>query len=58
MMAESDATRLWREFFHDQVITSQLLGEAELLVSELPSESPLRLRFATNYAVLWTDLHV
>ena len=29
-------------------ILSQLLTEAELLVSELPSESPLRLRFATE----------
>jgi hypothetical protein len=48
MLTESDTTRLWGKLFHGQAITSRLLAEAEQLVSELPSESPLRLRFATE----------
>jgi hypothetical protein len=48
MLTETDATRLWRKLFRGQTITSQLLAEAELLISRLPSESPLRLRFATE----------
>ncbi|TWU29764.1 hypothetical protein [Bythopirellula polymerisocia] len=48
MMNESDATREWRQLFEGQSITTQLLVKAESLVGQLPSESPLRLRFATE----------
>lgn len=48
MMNESDATRKWRQLFEGQSVTTQLLAKAESLVGELPSESPLRLRYATE----------
>ena len=52
MLTESDATRLWRELFRGQSITVQLLAEADLLVGELPLESPLRSRYATELTEL------
>lgn len=48
MLEERDATLLWRQLFHGQAVTSQLLSKAEMLVGELPSENPLRLRFTTE----------
>ncbi|QEG37998.1 hypothetical protein [Bythopirellula goksoeyrii] len=48
MMNETDATRKWRQIFEGKSITTQLLAKAETLVGQLPSESPLRLRFATE----------
>ena len=48
MLEERDAARMWRDLFHGQEVTSHLLSKAELLVGELHSESPLRLRFATE----------
>ena len=48
MLDECDVTHLWRKLFRGRAITSQLLAEAELLVGELPMESPLRLRFISE----------
>jgi len=41
MLDERDATRMWRTLFHGEAVTSELLAEAELLLYELPSESPM-----------------
>ena len=46
MLDERDATRLWQQLFHGQAITSLTLPEAELLLTKLSLESPLRLRFS------------
>ncbi len=48
MLDEYAATRLWQQLFRGETVTAQTLAEAELLVEELPAESPLRLRFATE----------
>ena len=52
MLTESDATLMWRRLFLEQTVTDQLLVQAEALVEELPLESPLRLRFATEISEL------
>ena len=57
MLKERDATHLWRKLFHGQAVTSQLLSKAELLVGELHSESPLRLRFAREISELRSMEH-
>lgn len=48
MLDERDATRLWRQLFRGQPITSLTLTEAETLVNGLHPESPLRLRLFTE----------
>jgi hypothetical protein len=48
MMDERDATLLWQQLFRGRIVSSQTLAKAELLVDELPSESPLRLRFTAE----------
>ena len=48
MLDERDATRMWQRLFRGQTITSQTLTEAELLISKLNPESPLRLRLSTK----------
>lgn len=48
MLNERDASQTWRQLFRGQIITSQTLAKAASLVDELPPESPLRLRLATE----------
>lgn len=48
MLDEPDARRLWQQLFRGQVITSLTLSEAEQLLEDMPPESPLRLRYATE----------
>jgi hypothetical protein len=46
MLNESEATRLWRQLFRGQAVTSLTLAEAKLVVEAMPLESPLRQRYS------------
>lgn len=46
MLSEFDASRLWRQLFRGQAITSLTFSEAEALLNQMPSESPLRSRLS------------
>ena len=48
MVDEHYVAVLWGNLFRDQKVTTETLSEAELLVDSLHSESPLRLRLATE----------
>ena len=48
MLDESDAIRLWQQLICGKNLSFQTLAKAELLVEELPPESPLRLRFTAE----------
>ncbi len=48
MLDDYDATLMWRQLFHGQEITEEILAKAETLIDGLSPESPLRIRFGTE----------
>jgi hypothetical protein len=48
MSEDTHVVRKWRELFQGALVTIEKLTTAEALIEELPPESPLRLRFATE----------
>ncbi len=48
MLDDHDATLMWRQLFHGQEITEEILAKAKALLDGLSSESPLRIRFGTE----------
>jgi hypothetical protein len=49
-MSERDVTTRWRELFKGQIITPDLLKQADALLVRLSTESPLRVRLAKELA--------
>ena len=52
MLNEFEASRLWQQLFRGQEVTALTLAEAELLVEEMPLDSPLRVRYSVELAEL------
>jgi hypothetical protein len=48
MFDERSVAAMWGKLFREKQVTPQTLSEAELLVESLHTESPLRLRLATE----------
>ncbi len=48
MLDDHDATLMWRQLFHGQEITEEILAKAEALLDGLSPESALRIRFETE----------
>lgn len=47
-MDEREVLLEWRKLFHSQVVTADILAQAETLLDGLCGESPLHLRLATE----------
>lgn len=45
---EREVLREWRKLFHNQVVTAEILAQAEALLDGLSGESPLHLRLASE----------
>ena len=48
MLTEHDVLTLWRQLFQDHGTSSGTIEKAQRLLDKLRSESPLRLRLATE----------
>ena len=48
MLDDHDVTLVWRQLFHKQEITEEILAKAKALLDGLSPESPLRIRFGAE----------
>ena len=48
MLSEHEAQSKWRNLFASGKVTPQTLGDAQLLLEQLPLESPLRSRLTAE----------
>ena len=48
MLTEHDVLTLWRQLFQEHGTSSEAMKKAQRLLDELRSESPLRLRLASE----------